>query len=307
MPPEFDEHILSTMTDEERAAILEEQSPEELAAIAAIASGAENGPDDEDDELDDDNGAADPAAAVVTPVTPAAKAEPAAPVAADTTEVADKAFQPSYQAALPEDFDAQVAAVKAQTDALADKFKSGEIDFDQYRIEAEALSKSSRALDELSFKANLAQDMKAQTVEQEWAHTVSRFMVATAKVDGIDYKNDADKNADLDMFVKALANDPRHADMPGEWFLTEGHKRVKAMHGIGLAAAPAPAAADPKASRKTPLDAAPKTLAQVPGGDGPGDVDGNEFSDVDRLTGDAQEAAIAKMTPAQRERYMAGV
>ena len=62
-----------------------------------------------------------------------------------------------------------------------------------------------------------------------------------------------------------------------------------------------------KASRKPPLDAVPKTLAQVPGSDGPGDVDGNEFSDVDRLTGDAMEAAIAKMSAAQRDRYMAGV
>jgi len=77
------------------------------------------------------------------------------------------------------------------------------------------------------------------------------------------------------------------------------------MYGIGLVAAPV--VADVKASRKSPIDAAPKTLAQVPGGNGPGDVDGNEFSDVDRLTGDAQEAAIAKMTPAQRERYMSGV
>jgi hypothetical protein len=64
---------------------------------------------------------------------------------------------------------------------------------------------------------------------------------------------------------------------------------------------------DPNNPRKPPLDAVPKTLAQVPGSDGPGDVDGNEFSDVDRLTGDAMEAAIAKMSAAQRDRYMAGV
>ncbi len=51
----------------------------------------------------------------------------------------------------------------------------------------------------------------------------------------------------------------------------------------------------------------PAIAAQVPGSDGPGDVDGNEFSDVDRLTGDTQEAAIAKMSAAQRDRYMAGV
>ncbi len=300
MPPEFDEHILSTMTDEERATILEQQSPEELAAIAALANGSEDGPDDDEDEdKEDDAGDADPAAktAPATP-TPAAEPAPGAPSTSDT-------FQPSYQATLPADFAERESAIKEQSDALAAKFKGGDIDFDQYRVEAEAISKAERALDEIRLKATLSQEMTAQTTEQQWTHTVKRFLADTAKDGGIDYSKDPDKQSDLDLFVRTLANDPRHADKPAEWFLTEGHKRVQALHGI--AAVVPPAAPAVKASRKSPLDAAPKTLAQVPGGDGPGDVDGNEFSDIDRLTGDAQEAAIAKMTPAQRERYMAGV
>ena len=45
------------------------------------------------------------------------------------------------------------------------------------------------------------------------------------------------------------------------------------------------------------------TLAQVPGSDGPGDVAG-EFADVLALDGMEYEAAIARMTPAQRERFL---
>jgi hypothetical protein len=296
MPPEFDAHILATMTDEERATILEEQSPEELAAIAAIANGDEDGPDDEDDELVTDVEVKAPAAAANP--APATESASAKPVANDT-------FQPSYQATLPADFAEQESAIKDQAEALAAKFKTGEVDFDQYRVEAEALSKSERALDEIRLKASLSQEMTAQTAEQQWNHTVKRFMAATAKDGGIDYNSDPEKQSDLDLFVRRLANDAKNADKPAEWFLTEGDKRVRALHGVGPAAAPV--VADPKASRRTPLDAAPKTLAQVPGSDGPGDVDGNEFADVDRLTGDAQEAAIAKMSPAQRERYMSGV
>jgi hypothetical protein len=298
MPPEFDEHILSTMTDEERATILEKQTPEEIAAIAAIANGEEDGPDDDDEDEGDDKGTADPAAAGATTAAPAADPAPANPSASDT-------FQPSYQAKLPDDFAAQESAIKEQNDALAARFKSGDIDFDQYRVEAEALSKSERALDEIHLKATLSQEMTAQTAEQQWNHTVQRFMAATAKEGGIDYSKDPDKQSDLDLFVRTMANDAKNADKPAEWFLSEGHKRVKALHGIGLVTAPV--VTDAKNARKTPLDAAPKTLAQVPGSDGPGDVDGNEFSDVDRLTGDAQEEAIRKMTPTQRERYMSGV
>jgi hypothetical protein len=147
--------------------------------------------------------------------------------------------------------------------------------------------------------------MTAQTAEQQWAFTVRRFMSATAKAEGgIDYVKDAEKNADLDLFVKALARDEKNSDKPAEWFLSEAHRRVQAMHGIATKPTPAPTLEKPAASRKPPIDAAPKTLAQVPGGDGPGDVDGNEFADVDRLTGDAQEEAIRRMTPSQRERYM---
>jgi hypothetical protein len=293
MPPELDPYILSTMTEAERASILEEQTPQELAAIAAIANGDEDGPDDPADELPAD--------------APATKPDAAKPEAAQANEPAaetpDQPFTPSYQAKLPDDFVDRQAGLKEQAEDLAAKFKSGDLDFDQYRVEADALAKAERALDEVRIKASLSQEMTAQTAEQQWNHTVQRFISATAKDGGIDYGKDPEKQSDLDLFVRSLANDAKNADKPAEWFLSEGHKRVKALHGIGLVTA----APDTKNSRKTPLGAAPKTLAQVPGGDGPGDVDGNEFTDVDNLKGDAQEAAIARMTAAQRERYMLGV
>jgi hypothetical protein len=43
----------------------------------------------------------------------------------------------------------------------------------------------------------------------------------------------------------------------------------------------------------------------VPGGDGPGDVEG-EFAHLDALEGEALESAIAKMSPAQREKFSRG-
>jgi hypothetical protein len=357
MAQDFDPHILATMTEEERASILEEQSPEEKAAIVAIDTGSENGPDEDDDENEDededeDDEGADPviaAPAIADPAPDKAQAPaevvavvPTAKEADPLPELPEKAFQPHYQATLPDDFDAQEAAIKSQADALAAEFKDGVIDFEQYRVQADALNRSERSLNEIRLKASLSQEMTAQTQEQEWAHTVNKFLTTTAKAD-LDYSKDPDKHADLDMFVKSLANDAKNSDQPAEWFLLEAHKRVKALHGL-LGSEPkftepgflgsepkfaeptarpegavlltaAKLVSDPnnpvlpatKASRKPPLDAVPKTLAQVPGSDGPGDVDGNEFSDVDRLTGDAMEAAIAKMSAAQRDRYMAGV
>lgn len=298
MAQEFEEHILATMTDEERAAITEEPTADELAAVEAVNTGADEGPDDDEDDAPEEQPKADDSA----PAVDAAAADPA-----PATEPEPKAFQPRYQAQLPENYAEQESGLKEQAEALAAKFKSGELDFDEYRAQAAELSKSEQSLVEARIKASISQEMTAQTAEQEWQFTVNRFMRATAKAENIDYTKDAEKQGDLDLFVKSLARDPKNSDKDPEWFLTEAHKRVKALHGIGQpapAATPTPRAVDPKA-RKSPLDAAPKTLAQVPGGDGPGDVDGNEFADVDRLKGDAYEAAIAKMSPSTRERYLA--
>ena len=115
MAQDFDPHILATMTDEERASILEEQSPEEKAAIVAIDTGSENGPDDDDEDDEDDEGAAPAldkaqAPAEVVAVVPTVKEADRLP------ELPEKAFQPHYQATLPDDFDAQEAAIKSQAD-----------------------------------------------------------------------------------------------------------------------------------------------------------------------------------------------
>ncbi len=130
MAQDFDAHILATMTEEERASILEEQSPEEKAAIVAIDTGSENGPDDDDedeDDEDDDEGAEPaivaPAIAAPAPDKAQAPAEviavvPTAKEAEPLPELPEKAFQPHYQATLPDDFDAQEAAIKSQADAL---------------------------------------------------------------------------------------------------------------------------------------------------------------------------------------------
>lgn len=296
MPPEFDEHILSTMTDEERAAITQEPTADELAAVEAVNTGAEDGPDDDENDAPEEQPKGEEPAEAVD----ASAADPA-----PAPEPEEKAFQPRYQAQLPENFAEQESGLKDQAEVLAAKFKSGEIDFDEYRAQAAELSKSEQALNESRIKASISQEMTAQTAEQEWQFTVNRFMRATAKAESIDYTKDAEKFSDFDLFVKSLARDPKNGDKDPDWFLTEAHKRVKALHGIGQVAAPTPKPGAATA-RKSPIDAAPKTLAQVPGGDGPGDVDGNEFADIDRLKGDAQEAAIAKMSTSARERYMAG-
>jgi hypothetical protein len=118
----------------------------------------------------------------------------------------------------------------------------------------------------------------------------------------VDYRTDLAKQRDLDFFIRALANDASNDNRPMVWFMDEAHRRVKVLHGLsGLSTRE-----QQTAKRKPPVQDLPRTLADVPGSDGPGDVAG-EFADIDRLDGFELEAALAKMSPAQREKYERGI
>jgi Skp family chaperone for outer membrane proteins len=313
MPPgTTDQSMLDTLTPEERAAI-EEVDADEQAALAKIAAGDESGtgPDGDDDEDADDSSAdskpAEPAASA--PAADAAKPAAAADEQPATTQKSQQ--QAAYRADLPADFEARKTTLKQELTDLRTKFKAGEMELDDYEAERDRLSESQRELDTLALKAEISKDMTAQTAEQQWQAAIARQFDAAAKPEsgGIDYVKDEAKRTDLDTFVRALGANPANNDKPMDWFMAEAHKRVLALHDIKPAAkaAAGPVPAAPPASRKPPMGSIPPSIAHVPGADGPGDLVSDEFADIDRLDGVELEAALARMTPAQRDKYATGV
>ena len=88
---------------------------------------------------------------------------------------------------------------------------------------------------------------------------------ATAKT-GIDYARDEAKRNDLDGFVKALAQNEANASKDFDWFLAEALARQGPAWHPDRAAKPRARTRRPPAA--SPIDAAPVTLATVPGGEG---------------------------------------
>lgn len=299
MSSAFDQDALDNLTPEERAAIESEEivPGDDIPGLKALADG-----DDGDDD-DGEDPAPAPSPAPAPAPAPADSPAPAPAPAQDNAEVPEGAKPFEYVAKLPDDFDARVTDLQTKSDDLAKQFKAGEIEFDEFQASSAALTAERDTLNALRVKAEMSNEMRAQSAEQQWQNTVSTFMASTAKAEGVDYRKDPTRAADLDTFVKLLAGKDENADKPMSWFLSEAHKRVNALHGV---TAPAPADAPaPSPNRKPPIDAAPKNLSQVPGGDGPGDV-GSEFAHLDGLDGDDLEHAIGKMSPAQREKYAKG-
>ena len=283
---QFDPALLETLTPEEREAMQEEMTEDEKAALAAVAG-------DEDDDGDDDEAADENA----PPVEAAASVD---------DEPADEAkpAQQTYRAELPEDFQAQVDDLKTKREELAEKFKAGDIEFDEFRAEDTALANEERKLDRAITKAEIAAEMNAQKFETEWRSNVIEFTDDIAKSGGIDYRKDLAGQKKLDGFVNQIFADPDNATMTMREVLDKAHAMVKLVYKPAAAAAATDAKPATKTvSRKPDLSKLPATLAHVPGGDGPGDIGGGEFAALDGLDGFELEQAIARMSPAQRDKF----
>lgn len=330
----LDQDLVNTLSPEEQAAI-NEADPDEIAALqrvageggtaAATADADDGGTADDDDDGeggDDAAGAAEDTAAAAAPAADAAAA-PAAPgaptppaadasagAAADDDEGAPRAV---YTFQKPADFDERVSALKAAEQALFERHRQGEISSEELQAELGRHNDERETLSRIQTKAELSAELQAQADQEAVNRAVAKVFAAAASV-GIDYKADEAKRGDLDAFVKTLARNPANNDKSLQWFFNEAHLRVMALHGIAAAAPTPPAAsgkpaapaADPKAKaaadRRVDLDALPKTLSQVPGGQGAGDI-GGEFDDIMALDGDAYEQAIEQMARRQPERF----
>jgi hypothetical protein len=321
----LDEGLMATLTQEEREAMKEDDATNE--SVDAI--------DQPDDEAKSEELARNEPA---TDASDASSVDTKSEQTSDTEQLTQESTQvevvapdtdppqprtqpiPRYDSKLPEDFDAQVKSLSDKEAELKRQFKAGELEFDDFDVARAALQSERELLTIARTKAEISQEMNAQTAEQLWTHAVNQFMDSTARLSeaagGIDYRKDTEKWSDLDGFVRSLAARNEYAHQSMDWFLEEAHKRVLALHGMAVAPAKNAETEDADASklvtktldrkpldRKPPLDIAPKTLALVPGGEGPGDVDG-EFADVLSLEGLAYEQAIARMSPTERERFL---
>lgn len=291
---QFDPALLETLSPEEREAMQEEMTDAEKAALAAVAGDGDDDDDGDDDEAADENAAPIESADTGSDNPAAESGEPAKPAQMEV-----------YRAELPEDFQEQVDDLKTRREELAEKFKAGDIEFDEFRAEDAALANEERKLDRAITKAEIAAEINAQKFESEWRSAVHSFTDDLAKSGGINYRADEVGQRKLDGYVKQIFSDPDNAGMSMREALEKAHSMVALVYKPASSPAPASTKPDKPAARKPDLSSLPKTLADIPGGDDKSDIGASEFSDLDGLDGFDLEMAIAKMTPSQREKYSA--
>jgi len=297
---------MAGLSAEEREALAEGEAAE-LDALKKIAGDS----GDEDDAADGGGVPGDEDAEVDAAGAAAETEADGAQTAGATEDDGPEPFVPVYQAQLPENFETSLGEISIEREALAEKFKAGDMQFEEFRVADKALQAKETALLALRTKSEIAAEMAQQSAAQRWSWEVTRFMRDTLKGEGIDYKNNRLLNAAFDIAVKDLAGAAENADKTGEWFLEEAHKLVKAQLGVGkvpkkddpLPADPVKAAVN---ARKNAVPSAPKTLGSVPAA-AESDVGQDEFAQLEQLAGTdvmAYERALAKLTPEQERRYL---
>lgn len=242
----------------------------------------------------------------------------------DEDDAVDEPFVPLYTAAKPENYDGQMAEFDKKDAADLAEFKAEKIELDEFLTRQKVTANARSVLREQAVKAEIAQESRDQMAVQQWQWEIRRFIRATAKHEGIDYRADENKalNAELDSQVKALGANKANENKSGEWFLQEAHRRVCEIHKIGKAkpaaedksaaaqaAAKAKADAEAKAKAERAAKAADnrsklgKDLGALPTA-GAEDVAGEgEFAHLDGLNGLELENAIARLKPDEAERY----
>lgn len=278
---------------------LKEIAGEDDEDVAAIDDTDE---DEDDEDLDDDEDVA---------AIAAAKADSVADAAGDTTDTADDEsdldddepeFQSSYKAEPVENFDAQIQDIADQKKALRVQLTNGDIDMDAYEDAKDALVAKEQGLREQNLKATIAAEQSEQNAQARWTWEQERFFAD--KTNSI--YNDKYLMGMLDMAIKDLAQTPANAQRSAPWFLQEADKLVRERTGNQRDVTATPKI-DPKketeSKRKPDLSKVPKSLAGLPAAELP-DTGEEEFAHLEKLDGLKLEAAIAKLSPSQLNRYL---
>jgi len=217
----------------------------------------------------------------------AALTEDDAPTQADAEEAHAEALElrhdpaPALKARAPENAGAVLDRVGQFEDHIQRQFEDGEITAREYRGGLQQAADKREEVRWARRKADLAREMDEQAKEAAWYREVDRFLSTTGAAVA---KNDMTKKA-FDRYVQEVTADPANQHLSDRAQLEKAHKLFLADFGPAFGG----------------------TAAHQPGGgDARGDMGGGDYAALDRLLERdpaAYEAALARMSPAELERY----
>lgn len=313
-------------------------SPEELEALAteldddaeAVADEDEDEDDGEDEDEakddadeDEDDGSAAADGEAGDDAHPAEDAQPAEAADAAVDDAGEEGgfVAPKMSYVLPEDHQVRREALDASFAELERKFDEGDLQRAEYAAESRKLMREQSELDRQEMRAEAARDAYQAQVSAVWKAAFDKYVAWASSPEGggLKYGTEQQPNEHLRAMLgaeadKIAAANPNLAPA-AVWRKADAVVRDSLGLPAVAQAKAVPAPADDakakavkaeKAKARTPdRSVVPQNLGGVTGEAAESDVSGNEFAYLDKLQGEAFEAAFAKLSPAKREAYMA--
>lgn len=293
----YEESDLVGLTDEERAALLEddEQEGDEEEGADGADTGHDEGDDDGEEGADgdgqDDAGDAGEGD------------EPGDDGADDGDEGGEPEPERSQQqgpilvAEAPEKAEERLGEIKTAKADLRKKYDDGELTFDEYESQVEALDDERMEIRLALKEAETAAKIEHQRQVNEREAQINGFLAE------IGVKRDFSdlRFAALDNAVKIIANQEDNANLGVREILEKAYGLCVEQGVIQKKADKAP---EVQAKPRKPIATVPN-LAKVPAADQTDTDDGNRFAYIDRIADPvAREKAFQKLSPADQEAYL---
>ncbi len=276
---------------------------EQAAAAAAAATAKEDDADAKNqDQGGDDAGAAAPADDGAAAAGKADDDQPAGAATEQGAAPSAQAYAPILVAQAPADADAKFKEIATKKADLRKRYDDGDVTFDEYEAEKDKLDEERLELKLQVDRANTAVALEEQRRKNQWDADCDTFLNANKDK----YQGDDNKEAfeHLNETIKAFARMPMYANLTGPQLLDKAHRHVMAERGEPVAA---PAAGGKANKRDIPKPTLPPSLAGVPSASATDPGEG-KYASLDRLqtsNPEAYEAALAKMSEADRDAYLA--
>lgn len=277
---------LAMLTDEERAGLLDDEDEDDDQDVDDADdddTGADGKADDKGDENDADGDDSQDAGADKDGEGEDKLDDPIKPT-------------PLFKAELPADIEAKRTALDTQEDDLVKKFDEGDITFAEYNKELRSLNRERADLDRAELKAELAQEAQQSQVEQTWQTTANTFVAEHPLIS----KNETTWSSFDAIVRRVTAETMQKGEQPSRRDLEKAYKQWTEDLGI------ADAGTQKSQPKQKKQNVVPPNLGKVPAATA-NDTDDGKFAHLDRLAESdplAFEAALAKMSDAQRDEYM---
>ena len=285
------EEDLAMLTEEERAGLLDDE----------VEGEGTDGDDQNDDDAGDDDTGADGKADDKGDDSQDDGADSNTQSDGKDVENDDKLDDPIkptplFKAELPADIEAKRTALDTQEDDLVKKFDEGDITFAEYNKELRSLNRERADLDRAELKAELAQEAQQSQVEQTWQTTANTFVAEHPLIS----KNETTWSSFDAIVRRVTAETMQKGEQPSRRDLEKAYKQWTEDLGI------ADAGIQKSQPKQKKQNIVPPNLGKVPAATA-NDTDDGKFAHLDRLAESdplAFEAALAKMSDAQRDEYM---